>query len=148
MHLQAFLRCGIRSSRAALIALSVAAAPFLGACDPVCVGVPRPGLRLRVSDAQGGRVLDSVSTVTVQRLDGVQNPQRTGSLLPVGPSSPLAIAQDLGGTYVVTVEVPGYIPWKRQVRVENDDCGQPETVDLIAHVERASALGISTGIVR
>jgi len=86
-------------------------------------------------------VLDSVATVTVQRLDGVQNPRRTGSLLPAGPGSPLAIAHDLAGTYDVTVEVPGYLAWTRRVRVENDDCGQPETVDLVARVERAPACG-------
>jgi hypothetical protein len=47
------------------------------------------------------------------------------------------LAYERPGTYDVTVTAEGYVPWERSgVRVVSNTCGQPETVDLIAQLQR------------
>ena len=87
--------------------------PFGTGCDDILM----PGLRMDVVDSVGG--------AGVAPAAGARVIARAGAYADTVPlqSSRVALAYERAGTFTVTVEHPGYLPWSRSgVRVRENEC--------------------------
>jgi hypothetical protein len=123
--------------RIALPALGVLLPALLTGCDIVdpgaCTTDIQPGIIVEVRDAATQAPAAAGATGTAR--DG----SFTGDLRPTDPSGnalELEGAAERPGTYVVTVDKPGYQQWKREnVRVRDASC-HVHTVTLEANLVR------------
>ncbi|MDP1858388.1 MAG: hypothetical protein Q8K82_06950 [Gemmatimonadaceae bacterium] len=112
----------------------------LGACSSPCNTLEGPsGISLRVTDASTRISLDTITSVTVERLTPPTE-SRTSSLRDTSSANALRVAAGREGTYRISLAVPGYLPWVREVRVPSasESCrsGGPRGVALEAVLVR------------
>lgn len=102
-------------------------------------GVGAPGVLLSVRDSSTNESLDSLSIVTVVRLTNTLSPSQPDSVQgrlvsTQSARGPLSITDDHAAQYSITVEVPGYVPWRRLITVERG-CGSVRTVSVTARLQ-------------
>ncbi|GLC23533.1 PEGA domain-containing protein [Roseisolibacter agri] len=131
----------LRRSRLAPL-LGAALLPLVAACrlitgdDTVCTLSFEPGIVLTVLDSTS-RAQVSVGAVIVAREGAYADSIRLPVAPPGAMPAPVGLAGERAGTYEVTVESPGYRPWRRTgVRVTEGRC-HVNTVALTALLQRA-----------
>ena len=131
----------LRRSRLAPLA-GAALLPLVAACglitegDTVCTTSFEPGVLLAVLDS-ASRAPITVGAVAVAREGAYADSSRVLAAPPGPGSAVVGLAGERPGTYEVTVESPGYRPWRQTgVRVVGGRC-HVSTVALTALLQRA-----------
>ena len=121
--------------------MSVLLAPFVAGrlhAQQLCTGVVMPGLIVAVRDAATGQGVPGQVVVVARDgayIDSLRAPELNA---PRDPSFPFRGADERPGTYEVSVESPGYVPWRREgVRVHMEDECHVKTVNLVARIKRS-----------
>lgn len=121
--------------------ISLLAAAFLSsfalaACsgiDDACDAFLRTAIRLQVRDlATGMSIAANTRVIAARREGGTDTLPLPG--MPPTDSSVFEVG-DLGGTYDLLVQKPGYAEWKQTVSVPSGGCHPAQTIDVTAKLQ-------------
>lgn len=100
------------------------------------IGVPAIAVAVEDSATGGSATADGDITVTASDGDFEESAQLPSN---AGPSEQVFLVFERPGTYRVEVQASGYRLWVAEaVRVTEDRCDHPRTVDLRARLQRVS----------
>ncbi len=131
--------------RLLFLVCALAGAPLLSGCDAqdsfACLAVESPAVEVEVVDARTGEYVAADATGFI--IDGAYRDTLEIGVTTQGPPDLIARTLQGGfgraGTYEVSVERAGYLPWSQQnVVIAQTECG-PVTQQLRAELLRAGS---------